>query len=85
MICPKCTLEQDDGNAECLRCGIVFAKYKESESSSSKPELTSSSESVEAGEEESLFKLLFLHVEFDTNPLFLGARALLILILLIWG
>ena len=85
MICPKCRLEQDDGNRECLRCGIVFAKYKENKDLSSKPESILSSESIETFEEEPLFKSLFFHVEFDTNPLYLGVRALLIIILLIWG
>lgn len=27
LICPKCSFEQDDG-PECLRCGIIFSKFK---------------------------------------------------------
>ncbi len=27
MTCPKCAFEQDEGE-ECLRCGIIFKKYK---------------------------------------------------------
>ena len=27
MLCPKCSLEQPDQNAECRRCGIIFEKY----------------------------------------------------------
>ncbi len=27
VTCPKCGFEQDDGT-ECIRCGIIFAKYK---------------------------------------------------------
>jgi hypothetical protein len=27
MICPKCGFKQVDGNSECYRCGIIFAKY----------------------------------------------------------
>jgi hypothetical protein len=85
MICPKCGLEQEEGNRECLRCGIVFAKYKEGKDLFSKPESIPTDESVETLEKEPLFKDLFFHVEFDTNPLYLGGRALLIIILLIWG
>lgn len=28
MICPKCGFEQPDGGLECLRCGIVFNRYR---------------------------------------------------------
>ena len=27
LTCPKCSFEQDDG-PECLRCGIIFSKFK---------------------------------------------------------
>ncbi|MGH7254505.1 MAG: hypothetical protein ACREI3_01890 [Nitrospirales bacterium] len=27
VMCPKCSFEQD-GGSECIRCGIIFAKYK---------------------------------------------------------
>jgi len=30
FTCPKCAFEQEEG-AECLRCGIVFAKFKATE------------------------------------------------------
>jgi len=33
MICPNCRTEQADGPAECLGCGIIFAKYKPREDS----------------------------------------------------
>lgn len=26
MFCPKCTFEQPDGQEQCLRCGVIFAK-----------------------------------------------------------
>ena len=29
MQCPKCHFEHDDGATECLKCGIVFAKFGE--------------------------------------------------------
>ncbi|NOQ23172.1 MAG: zinc ribbon domain-containing protein [Candidatus Aegiribacteria sp.] len=28
MNCPKCRLEQNDENRECLRCGLIFSRYK---------------------------------------------------------
>ena len=28
MNCPKCGLEQIDENRECLRCGLIFSRYK---------------------------------------------------------
>jgi len=28
MKCPKCKHEQNDENRECLRCGLIFSKYK---------------------------------------------------------
>lgn len=31
MNCPKCDFEQEDLNAECVKCGIVFAKFKQPE------------------------------------------------------
>ncbi|HEX3035666.1 MAG TPA: hypothetical protein VHT73_11150 [Thermodesulfobacteriota bacterium] len=30
MNCPKCDFEQQDGEVECFRCGVIFAKYKSS-------------------------------------------------------
>lgn len=37
MICPKCEFEQPDGRAECLRCGVVFAKVREAGASEKPP------------------------------------------------
>ncbi len=28
MECPKCKLQQPDGRAECLGCGLIFSKYE---------------------------------------------------------
>ena len=28
MICPKCRHTQADGLAECLKCGVIFAKLR---------------------------------------------------------
>ena len=28
MICPNCQFEQADGLTECLKCGVIFAKWR---------------------------------------------------------
>jgi ribosomal protein L40E len=32
MICPKCNLEQPDGQEQCLRCMVIFAKFHKAQS-----------------------------------------------------
>ena len=29
MQCPKCGFEQDEGNPECIACGIIFSRFEE--------------------------------------------------------
>ena len=49
MICPKCGFQQEDG-IECLRCGIVFARYHSGgEPSITKPEPISNPAKPAAG------------------------------------
>src|SRR5574341_824798 len=33
VLCPKCQFEQQEGAAECPKCGIVFAKYQSMDAS----------------------------------------------------
>ena len=50
VSCPKCGFEQE-GDVECLRCGIIFAKYKPSVDSQEEvpPPRTTTPEPVEPG------------------------------------
>ena len=85
MICPKCNFEQIDGNTECLKCGIVFEKYRQyqdpgSTSNASPTEYEERTASV--GE---LSRNLLFYVKPETNPLILGVRVLFFLVILIWG
>ncbi len=85
MICPKCQFKQDEANLECVRCGIVFEKYKKPENELHKTPSTVADASVEFTEEGPIIKRLLFHVEPVINPLFFGGRILLFLIILIWG
>jgi hypothetical protein len=93
MICPKCQFQQALGNGECLRCGIIFEKYKGFRDADPKtgqeppttPPESSPAETAEPMEESSLFKDILFHEETLVNPFYFGGRILLFLIILIWG
>ncbi|MFC1821816.1 zinc ribbon domain-containing protein [Thermodesulfobacteriota bacterium] len=85
MECPKCQFEQADTNLECQKCGIIFEKVRKLE----RPELQKQPRAADEPEvefiESHFVKDLFFHVEPIINPLYFGGRALLFLIILIWG
>jgi len=98
--CPKCGFNHADQDAECLRCGIIFAKYQNFQKTdplsgySEIPiETDSSSDENSIGNEEivekadfwSLLKNLFFYEKPDSNPIIFGVRVLFFLILVIWG
>jgi hypothetical protein len=90
VICPKCQFEQPEGNSECFRCGIIFEKYvpprKTLDEARSKPH-----ESPHTAEEPTEFELfpwlkhLLFDVEPDVNVFYFCGRAILYLVLLIYG
>lgn len=86
MICPKCSCEQDDANLECRRCGLIFKKYWERQFVSEEPAAsaddTESDATGEAGG--GLLRLLFF-VEPQVNPVYFLGRALVFVLLAVWG
>jgi hypothetical protein len=97
MNCPKCNFEQEDSNTECMKCGIVFTKYKEpQESEPVEPEqeleeevntdnvkvVKEASESLPAGRQ--VLNLL-LYTKPDIEPVYFWGRAVVFLIIFIWG
>lgn len=90
MNCPKCRFEQVDTNTECVRCGLVFEKYyrrRKPEPDLPSPDLgpvVAETEDKPARQQFSLKDFLF-DVEIETNPLYFGGRALLFVLLLVWG
>lgn len=85
MICPKCKFEQSDRNPECLRCGIVFKKYRAPEDNAPREGKERRGETGDEVEQGFSIKGLLFDVEPDVNPFFFGGRALLFLVILVWG
>jgi hypothetical protein len=90
MLCPECKFEQPDENCECPKCGIVFAKYRALQATPERDGERHQPREVLASKEEgpspgSYLKELFLFVKPGVNPLFLGGRVIVFLVIFIWG
>ena len=62
MQCPKCLFNQEDQTTECLKCGLIFAKYESRSTAASGPMPLISSEPDEVasvGTEEDRIELWF--------------------------
>ncbi len=84
MKCPKCGFSQDRESTECPKCGIIFEKYAARQKILSE-DAKITIDQQENGHPASSLIRFFLHVKPDTNPIFLGGRAILLLILVIWS
>lgn len=91
MVCPKCGFEKLDKTAECLKCGIIFQKYlakvktaeKESASRISPntfPEKRRRNRRLKTVAQNFLFS-----VKPEMNILSFAGRAVLLLIIILWG
>jgi hypothetical protein len=85
MRCPNCDFEQADPNTECLKCGIIFEKYKKLQRSPLIKRKRLLRARGEGGELDRFFRELFLGVNRETNPFYFGGRVLIFLILFLWG
>lgn len=84
MICPKCRHTQADGLAECLKCGVVFAKLR----AAAPPAGTGSvppQAQADTPSPGSAWRELFLPEPRHANPVLIGGRLLLWLVLILWG
>jgi hypothetical protein len=85
MVCPKCGVEQTDGNKECIQCGIIFRKiHVPDELSQTTAVRIDQSEETVLSYAEQVKNLLF-SPPADPHPLTLAGRSVLLLILIIWG
>ena len=85
MQCPKCSHTQSDQQTECLRCGIIFAKYREYQGGSPQPSSLSGVKGDEASPIGEIIKEIFFYVKPDTNPLVFAGRILFFLVIIVWG
>jgi hypothetical protein len=82
VLCPKCRFEQQDGAADCPKCGIVFAKYRPIEARvqvTHRTPISTCSRWVVLGKE-----WLIESDQADNALTFIG-RGLILLLLLWWG
>jgi hypothetical protein len=82
MICPKCNFEQAAGRPECSRCGVIFARIREQRPPGEVQPPPSAESTIEP---ETRLKDLFFPAPADPNPLILGGRALLLVLLVVWS
>jgi len=90
MLCPKCQWEQDDTRHECMRCGIVFAKFKHASARASsllKPDRNNTYRNSAPQEAWWLAfaKERMLRVEDSINPFYFAGRVIVFVVLLVWG
>lgn len=85
MKCPKCHHEQSAKNLECVKCGVVFAKY-----AAAQTKLKDMHQQIESGattEEQPRFSAsdLFFYTNPDNHIVFVVGRGIVFLLLMIWG
>ncbi len=91
MVCPKCGFEQPDSTAECLRCGIIFQKYrareKRSDKESSFPLYPDDSlrKRIRVRGLKTVVNDLLFSVKPEIHILFFAGRGVLFLIIVMWG
>lgn len=91
MRCPKCGFGQPGGGTECIKCGIVFSKYRGRQRTfvdrpQNAPETASRpGDKPETEEMPGCCRELFFRVDHEADSFALMGRALVLLVLLSWG
>jgi hypothetical protein len=85
MQCPKCSFEQSDQHTECVKCGLIFNKYRRPNTAPPRPKaIEAEVEENAVGVGEWIRELVF-YVKPQINPLIFAGRVLFFLVILIWG
>ena len=79
LSCPKCQADQPDGATECVKCGIIFAKYR--------PLVSLPQQNVERDRSRwvSVAKEWLADSDTSTDSLTFAGRVAVFLLLLWWG
>jgi len=83
--CPKCRFGQPDQHTECPRCGIIIEKYRRLQDNKPRAEASAEIQAESAPGLAEIITALLFYVKPETNLLLLCGRALLFLVLFIWG
>ncbi len=82
--CPNCNFVQSDGNTECLKCGIIFEKFRR-DSEASHGKTKGAPRKGRAAWRGTLLREWIFYIEPETNPFYFGGRVLILLVLFLWG
>ena len=85
MQCPKCSHIQSDQQVECLRCGIIFAKYRRQQIDTRPPKQLPEEFADRKTRFGDIIKEVIFYVKPDTNPLIFAGRIIFFLVIFIWG
>ena len=85
MKCPKCSFEQPGQQTECIRCGVIFEKYRQRQNNTPPAASIAVVDAEPAPTPAEFIKALLFYVKPETNPLIFGGRVLFFLIIFIWG
>lgn len=77
--CPKCQADQPEGTTECMKCGIIVAKYRPLASLSRQPVL------LDRARWKALAKEWLVESDTSTDSMTFAGRLALFLVLLWWG
>jgi hypothetical protein len=80
--CPKCQAERIDGAEECLRCGIIFAKYRPVAASARR---SSPSSSIAQAQWYLTAKQWLIESDQTTDSMTFYGRAALLTVMVWWG
>ena len=91
MRCPKCNFDQPGGRIDCLKCGIIFAKYlsakkQASQKSAGIPQLDPPAEvNHHSSEIRAHLKNLLFYMNPDIGMYHLIGRVFILLVIIVWG